>query len=108
MADIGMLLKALWETESAAYQIRVGFLKGGMALFPAMMTTSLDENDEDAATYESSGCAWMVREINPFTKQHYGTRQDLATCAPSGFQVPVSQYNMMEADYCQDQIRNPF
>ena len=107
-ADIGILLKPLWEITQEVLFLNVYFNNlmfdggrgGAHVSFPGFVR-------DYHATYVSIGCDWMIDNINPFTKQPYATKEEISKCNPAGTIVSERDYNPMEMEFCKDQALHP-
>ena len=101
-ADIGIFLKAIFESQPLALSVGVYFANSGAGAgvrFPAFVAPNGEE-------HYSSGCMWM-NETNPLTGRPYGTIDEINRCTPAGTRSPIREYNAMEREWCADQALHP-
>ena len=103
-ADIGVLLKPIWESRPDVLEASVHFVNdgaGSTVQFPSFV------HKNDPASYQSIGCDWLHENINPYTNRPFLTRAQTAKCKPAGTWVPRRESNPMEQDWCRDQALHP-
>jgi hypothetical protein len=101
-AEIGILMKPIWESHPEILLMSVGFRNSGAGSdvsFPAFYA-------DGTTQYISQGCEWM-RQINPLTGKPFGTVVEIARCRPSGELVNERDYNPLERQWCADQALHP-
>jgi hypothetical protein len=101
-AEIGILMKPIWESHPEILLMSVGFRNSGAGselLFPAYTAVGTEH-------YISQGCEWM-RTINPFTGKPYGTLEEISRCRSEGEVVNERDYNPLERQWCADQALHP-
>jgi len=101
-AEIGILMKPIWESHPEILLLSVGFHNSGAGSevsFPAYTAIG-------TAQYISQGCEWM-RKINPRTDKPYGTVVEVARCRSEGEVVNERDYNPLERQWCADQAQYP-
>jgi hypothetical protein len=128
-ADLGVLLKPLYEAQDDLFVAGIFFKNAGAGsavLYPG----ASDTWGGMAHGYISDGCEWML-EINPHSGKPFGTEDEIARCHPAGTVVTprevgkdgkarksislesdliphmhsfsqLAQYNPMERKWCQD------
>ena len=97
-ADIGLLLKPIYEAVGEIYLLGVYFANAGAGLsmyFPGFIQSS------QGAPYESIGCDWM-KEINPRTGRPFATQDEIDKCNPAGTLVNQRNYNPLEQTFFRD------
>ena len=106
-ADIGTLLKPIWESRGDLLMVSIHFVNegaGAMLHFPSFTHHNTKAQHK---SYQSIGCDWLHDNINPYTGQPFLTRNLTQNCHPAGTWVPIREYNAMETLWCQDQALNP-
>jgi hypothetical protein len=101
-AEIGIIMKPIWESHPEILLLSVGFHNSGAGSdvsFPAF-------NTDGTAQYISQGCEWM-RQINPLTGKPYGTVVEISRCRSRGELVNERDYNPLEREWCADQALHP-
>jgi hypothetical protein len=81
-ADLGVLLKLLYEAQDDLFVAGIFFKNAGagsVLLYPGPSETW----GAMAHGYVSDGCDWM-REINPHSGKPFGTEDEIARCHPAG------------------------
>lgn len=103
-ADIGVLLKPIWESRPDLLDVSVHFVNdgaGSMVHFPSFVHHNTDK------AYQSIGCDWLHENINPNTGRPFLTREQTEKCKPAGTWVSRREANPMEQDWCRDQALHP-
>jgi hypothetical protein len=101
-ADIGVLLKPLFESQVELFGTSIFFHNGGAGAslyFPGVVLAN-------PPSYISTGCDWM-RAINPYTNETYGTEFEISQCHKAGENVSIREYNPMERPFCRDIALDP-
>jgi hypothetical protein len=101
-ANIGTLLKPLWESHTDILHLRVGFHNsgaGGDLWHPSFRV-------DGTVTHVSQGCEWMS-QTNPLTGKSYSSQTEIERCHPRGTRVSERDCNPLEQDWCIDQALHP-
>jgi hypothetical protein len=100
--DLTVFMKPLYEADSELLQLQVMFFNEGAGTtlkFPAGPVVPLTR------TYNSSGCEWITRLTNPYTKRPYGSARQAAKCR-IGAEIESRHYNSMETGTAEFILRN--
>jgi hypothetical protein len=100
-ADVGALLKPLWEAHPEIARLRVGFHNSGAGSDLFYPSFHVDGN----ASYVSQGCVWMSK-TNPLTGRPYASEFEIARCRSNGTVVFERDTNPLEQEWCRDQALN--
>ncbi|CAB9519606.1 expressed unknown protein [Seminavis robusta] len=104
-ADIGVLLKPIWESRPDLMMVSVHFVNegaGAMVQFPSFAHAKNDQ------AYQSIGCDWLHENKNPLTGRPFLTQNQTArNCHPKGTWVSSREFNAMETPFCRDQALHP-
>lgn len=104
-ADIGALLKPLWESRADLLQVTVHFVNegaGSLVHFPSFVHSNRRK------AYKSQGCDWLHTEINPYTGRPFLTQeQTQRNCHPKDTWVDARDFNALEQSWCRDQALHP-
>jgi hypothetical protein len=101
-AEIGILMKPIWESHPEILLMSVGFSNSGAGSKVSFPAYTVD----GTAQYISQGCEWM-RQINPLTDKPYGTVVEISRCRSKGEHVNERDYNPLERQWCADQALHP-
>jgi hypothetical protein len=97
-ADIGILLKPIFEANEDLFLIGVYFKNSGAGSFvqyPGPSTTW----GAMSRPYVSGGCDWM-RKINPHNGRPFGTEAEIARCRPNGTVVDFREVRFSMITWC--------
>lgn len=104
-ADIGTLLKPVWESRPDLLQVSVHFVNdgaGSMLHFPSFV------HSNEAQPYQSIGCDWLVENLNPYTNKPFLTKEQVEqNCHPKGEWVRPRDFNPLEQEWFRDQVLHP-
>lgn len=104
-ADIGALLKPIWESRADLLQVTVHFVNegaGSLVHFPSFVHSNRRK------AYRSQGCDWLHTHANPYTGRPFLTQeQTQRNCRPNGTWVDARDFNPLEQAWCRDQALHP-
>jgi len=96
-ADIGALLKPIFEAEKEVAAAGVFFVNSGassIVQYPSGVVGDL------VSSYNSSGCEWL-RELNFRSGRPYGSEDEIARCRPAGETMLPREYSPLERRWYQ-------
>lgn len=99
-ADIGLLLKPLYETQEEVVVMAVYFQNSGAGSFISFPGLVRDGQD----TFTSHGCQWM-NITNPRTNRTFGTQTEIDRCHGEGEVVNNREYNPLERFWYQEMAK---
>ena len=97
-ADIGLLLKPIYESVSEIFLLGLYFTNFGAGVSMHFPGFTQDSND---LPYKSIGCEWM-ENINPKTGRPFATPEEISRCHPEGTMVDQREYNPLERSFFRD------
>jgi len=102
-ADIGVLLKPIFEAEKEITAVNLFFSNSGAS---SILQYPAGNAGVMLSPYESAGCDWM-RDINPRNGKPYGTEEEIRRCRPAGEGVQPREYNPNEREWFPAMATNP-